>query len=108
LLANAINWTTDGASTYKTGNLTKIFDQGVGTDPDAFWVRRAGQTIEFGIKSAFLYDAIQFGWAGWAYQGTLTPPDLAVNIPANDVFDLDVTCVVGYNAGLDWLPNACR
>jgi hypothetical protein len=110
LPAKALNWTTDGVQAWSdiNGAIAPTFDSGVGADPDLIWVRRSKKTIEFAFKPALIHDALRFAWSAWAYQGDLTPVNLAIEGATSGVYEIDNTCAFGFNVSTTSMINGCR
>ncbi len=104
-------WTVHGVQAWNDndGIISTIFDQGVGADPDLVWARRSPNTIEMAIKPAILHlgGPSRFAWSAWAYQGTLTPPDIALKANGPDLFQIDKTCAKGFNGNSSALFDNC-
>ncbi len=85
-------WSVEGVTVWKDANLSvggnlpmvsenlptgdgyelKVFDAGVGTDPDYAWSRispKDPKRIEIAFKHAVLEDSVKFMWASWAIMG---------------------------------------
>jgi hypothetical protein len=108
---DAIIWTVNGVQAWSDtdGTISPVFDQGVGADPDLAWARRSPNTIEMAIKpgNLHLYGPSRFAWSAWAYQGTLTPPDIVLKASTPDLYQIDNTCARGFNGNSSGLLNNC-
>ncbi len=107
-------WTVNNlhAWRFENGSVVSIFDQGVGDDPDALWVRRSSTelttTIEFAFKPSLLGGDTTFAWWVWTYEGEFDP---ALFIPLDlmpDGYLIDNTCAMGFNGNAINLLNTCR
>jgi hypothetical protein len=107
---DALSWTTEGVQAWSdfNGTITTVFDSGVGADPDLLWVRRFKKTIEFAFKPTLINNANRFAWSAWAYQGDLSPVNLALHGKTSGVYQIDSTCALGYNASTSGMVNGCR
>lgn len=105
----AVNWTVNGVQAwrYLDGTLSTVFDQGVGADPDMVWARRSPKAIELAFKPAILNGPSRFAWWAWAYQGTLTPPDISLSNSVPDLYQIDNTCAWGFNVSAFGMSNHC-
>jgi hypothetical protein len=103
------NWTVNGVQAWSDvdGTISTIFDQGVGSDPDLIWARRSPKAIELAFKTAIFSGPIRFAWTAWAYQGTLTPTDIALSSLPSDLYQIDNTCTWGFNVSAYGLTNHC-
>jgi hypothetical protein len=111
---DALNWTVYGVQAWSDveGTISTVFDQGVGVDPDLIWARRSPKAVEFAFKIAIFKPTdpnipSRFVWSAWAYQGTLTPTNLALSSNASDLYRIDNTCAWGYNVSAFGLNNHC-
>lgn len=108
---DAMTWTINGVQAWSdaNGTISTVFDRGVGADPDLVWARRSPNTIEMAIKPAILHlgGPSRFAWSAWAYQGTLTPPDIALQAATPDLYQIDNTCARGFNGNSSGLLNNC-
>ncbi|MBN1265420.1 MAG: hypothetical protein JXA25_08000 [Anaerolineales bacterium] len=92
-LPSDTTWTTDGVQVFKDGNFdvggahpmqndsppqvgdgyeTVVFDQGLGDDPDAAWVRIAPEhpdRVQLGFKYTLLNSDDEFLWGAWTDEG---------------------------------------
>jgi len=90
-------WTTDGAKAYqdlnddvggpapmsadppnssRDGYETLVFDEGIGTDPDAVWVRRDpgnANNVQLAFKYSLIGNDNTFAFGGWADEGLKNP-----------------------------------
>jgi len=90
-------WTTDGAKAYqdlnndvggpgpmsadppnssRDGYETIVFDEGIGTDPDAVWVRRDpgdSNNVQLAFKYSLIGNDNTFAFGGWADDGLKNP-----------------------------------
>ena len=110
----AASWTVNGlqAWNYLDGTLSTVFDQGVGADPDMLWVRRTAKSIEFAFKPSLVNEQsidqpARFTWWAWAFQGALSPTDLALSPVPNDLYQIDNTCSWGFNVSAANMINHC-
>lgn len=108
-------WTVNNLRAYRfeNGNVVTIFDQGVGEDPDALWVRRPAvdlaTTIEFAFKPSFLGGDTSFAWWFWTYEGDSFDPALYIPLDLMpDSYMIDNTCAMGFNGQAVDLLNVCR
>ncbi len=91
------DWTTDGAKAYqdlngdvggpapmnadppsasRDGYETLVFDEGIGNDPDAVWIRRDPgnpNNIQLAFKYSLIGNDPQFAFGGWADEGLKNP-----------------------------------
>ncbi len=106
-----ISWTVDGVQAWSDvdGTISTVFDQGVGADPDLVWARRSPNMIEMAIKPSILNlnGPSRFAWSAWAYQGTLAPPDIVLKAVTPDLYQIDNTCVRGFNGISSGLISNC-
>ena len=114
LSLDALNWTVSGVQAWSDveGLISTVFDQGVGADPDLIWARRSPKAIEFAFKPTIFKPTnpdtpSRFTWTAWAYQGTLTPTDIAFSSTASNLFQIDNTCTWGFNVSAFGLTNHC-
>jgi len=109
---STVVWTDTGLRvwTFADNAVKLIFDQGVGTDPDAVWVRRSTSKtmIEFAFKPSLLDGDITFAWSGWALQGQFDPSQILPVITLPDMYQIDNTCALGFNSNASHLPNWCH
>lgn len=131
---SSTEWTTDGVQIYfdaneDVGNLTPmvsdknaltgdgfeqiIFDQGLGDDPDAAWVRISpddSNTIDIAVKRSLLGNPIAYLVNMWTGHGTLDPamfdysdhytheqagaadPGFPLFYPIKEIYELDNSC----------------
>lgn len=143
-------WTTDGVRAYQDQNNdvggtqpmasepppqtgdgyeTIVFDQGLGTDPDAAWARRApggAPAVQMSFKTSLIGGPDGFLWGAWAQYGPMQPTwfdyndhfslaeagsPLAANAeyPVRDLAAVDNTCRDAYQVlttGLE--PGLCQ
>ncbi len=90
-------WTTDGAKAYqdlngdvggpapmnsdppnasRDGYETLVFDEGIGNDPDAVWIRRDSgnpNNVELAFKYGLIGNDPEFAFGGWADDGLKNP-----------------------------------
>jgi hypothetical protein len=120
-LPTATTWTTDGVQVWqdKNGDVggaksfaydqntsdgyeTKLFDSGVGTDPDLAWVRispKDPSIIEFAFKASLLPNQNIFGWWGWTGLADLDPSKFELVDHDQDAQTWDVDNVCGWIFG---------
>jgi hypothetical protein len=114
LSLDTLNWTVNGVQAWSDveGTISMVFDQGVGVDPDLVWARRSPNAIEFAFKPTIFKPTnpdipSRFVWTAWAYQGTLTPAEIAFSSTASDLYQIDNTCTWGFNVSAFGLTNHC-
>ncbi len=111
---DSLNWTVDGVQAWSDveGNISPVFDQGVGADSDLIWARRSPNAIEFAFKPTIFKPTdpnipSRFVWTAWTYQGALTPSDIALPSNASNIYQIDNTCAWGFNVSAFGLINHC-
>lgn len=128
------SWTTDGVQVWQDTNgdvggakpfaydqnssdgyETKLFDAGVGADPDLAWVRlspKEPNTVEFAFKTSMLPNPKTFGWWAWAGLDKLTAAsfELVDRDTDTDAWGLDNTCswIWGTTPKPGQLANLCN
>ncbi len=112
---DTLNWTVNGVQAWSDveGKISPVFDQGVGADPDLVWARRSPNAIEFAFKPAIFQPTdpnipSRFDWTAWAYQGALIPTEIALSSNVPDLYQIDNTCVWGFNVSAFGLINHCN
>ncbi len=88
-----------------------VFDQGYGADPDLVWARRSpdgDKYIELAFKPALLGGDSSFSWWAWALQGDFDPGLFDLVDGSLEAYQLDNTCMLGFNGTLQGFPNQCN
>jgi hypothetical protein len=143
------SWTTDGVRVYQDANNdvgahtpvrndpppqtgdgyeTLVFDQGVGPDPDAAWVRlppQGGNRVQIAFKHGLILSDNEFLWGGWTFadpqpgwfdlhdhfsiQQAGSPLSESSYYPLQALALMDNTCRWGYDFDpAPSLPGVCR
>jgi hypothetical protein len=117
----------DPPSTTRDGYEDCVFDSGIGTDPDAAWIRRgaSGNSIELAFKHTLINLDTYFMWAVWSNEGVPEPALYDLNdsftvqqagspvssyalYPIKEVHSLDNTCRWAYGFEPDGSePGVC-
>jgi len=143
------DWTTDGAKAYqdqngdvggpapmnadppnasRDGYETLVFDEGIGNDPDAVWIRRDPgnpNNVQLAFKYSLIGNDPEFAFGGWADDGLKNPAafdyndfmtfeeagsaySVNNNYPIKDLAALDSTCrwTYGYTPQISF-PGLC-
>jgi hypothetical protein len=97
----------------RTGYDLVVFDSGVGSDPDAAWVRRDpahDNRVHIAFKYSIISEDLEFLWGAWSQAGVLNAEwfDYHDSLPIEQAGDPAVSSQYYPIMGLASLDNTCR